>query len=284
MDETTEMKECEGCGAKRPTTDFNTTKVKIRGGSPYRKSKCKTCTSKEDREGRLRHKAAGPRPPACECCLREGKLHLDHCHTTGLLRGWICVRCNTGIGNLGDNLIRLRRTLVYTLSFLDREGLSEEETRSPFRDVPEGCCEKCGELRKESDFRVCSRSTCRVNRACTCRFCEAAAKVQGRRLAKLVGPPATACDICRSEGTTLLDHCHVTGKFRGWLCRECNVGLGKLGDDIAGVRRAIAYLERWLFRIPWSDVAQRARSRSPRRGDGEGDDDAGGEGEAVQSE
>jgi hypothetical protein len=41
-----------------------------------------------------------------------------------------------------------------------------------------------------------------------------------------------------------LDHCHVTGSFRGWLCGKCNTGLGMLGDNIAGLKAAIAYLER----------------------------------------
>jgi hypothetical protein len=132
--------------------------------------------------------------------------------------------------------------------------------------VPKGCCKRCGEQREESDFKVASRTPRGVFRTRTCRTCEAAAERQRYRLVKLVGSPAPACELCRSEGPTALDHCHVTGKFRGWLCRECNVGIGKLGDDIAGVRRAIAYLERWFIRIPWSDVAQRARSRSPRRG------------------
>ena len=280
MDENTEMKFCRGCNVEHPITDFYTTGVKSRGGSHYKMPKCKTCTNNEKRERRQLRKAAGPCPPACECCVREGKLHLDHCYTTHTFRGWACIRCNTGIGHLGDNLVCLRRALVYLLRFLDREGLSEEETRSQFRNVPEGCCEKCGELREESDFGV-SRG---VFRRKSCRFCMAAADAQYRRLARTVGPPAAACEICRSEGSTVLDHDHVTGKFRGWLCSRCNLGLGKLGDDIAGVRRGIAYLERWLFRIPWSDVVQRARSRSPRRGRGEGDNDSGGEGEAVQSE
>jgi hypothetical protein len=266
VDENQEMKWCEGCNVEHPVTDFYLASRVRCGGLLYRHSKCKTCMKEESRKGRLRHKVAGPRPLACECCVRTGKLHLDHCPVTELIRGWICVRCNTGIGLLGDNLIGIRKALVYLLRFLDREGLSEEETWSPCRNVPEGCCEKCVERRKESDFRVCARTRHKVQRARTCRICEAAAKAQSYRLAKLVGPPAPACDICRSEGTTLLDHCHVTGKFRGWLCRECNVGLGKLGDDIAGVRRAIAYLERWFFHINWSDVAQRDRSRSPRHG------------------
>lgn len=53
------------------------------------------------------------------------------------------------------------------------------------------------------------------------------------------------CECCGGDnnGRTLhLDHDHVTGKFRGWLCTCCNTGIGKLGDSIAGVRRALAYL------------------------------------------
>jgi hypothetical protein len=30
---------------------------------------------------------------------------------------------------------------------------------------------------------------------------------------------------------------------RGVLCFNCNRGLGKLGDDVASLERAIAYLE-----------------------------------------
>ena len=41
-----------------------------------------------------------------------------------------------------------------------------------------------------------------------------------------------------------LDHCHVTGKFRGWLCNRCNRGLGYFDDCIEGLERALAYLRR----------------------------------------
>jgi Recombination endonuclease VII len=45
-----------------------------------------------------------------------------------------------------------------------------------------------------------------------------------------------------------LDHCHKTGKFRGWLCSGCNTAAGLAGDD---PRRLIA-LARYLtnFIIP----------------------------------
>ena len=31
-------------------------------------------------------------------------------------------------------------------------------------------------------------------------------------------------------------------KFRGWLCHDCNRGIGNLGEDIARLQRSIEYL------------------------------------------
>jgi hypothetical protein len=59
-------------------------------------------------------------------------MNLDHCKATERIRGWLCARCNTGIGELGDNLMSLYEAKAYLLLFLDRTGLSEEETMSPF--------------------------------------------------------------------------------------------------------------------------------------------------------
>mgnify|MGYP004454902773 CR=1 FL=1 len=41
----------------------------------------------------------------------------------------------------------------------------------------------------------------------------------------------------------VLDHCHKTKKFRGWLCDFCNRGIGLLGDNKEGVKMATKYLE-----------------------------------------
>ena len=65
-------------------------------------------------------------------------------------------------------------------------------------------------------------------------------------------PPATRpmpdnCECCgRPQGVKKFhrDHDHKTGKFRGWLCTQCNLGIGKLGDDVAGLEVAIEYLKR----------------------------------------
>jgi hypothetical protein len=50
------------------------------------------------------------------------------------------------------------------------------------------------------------------------------------------------CDCCGKKTRLYLDHCHITKKFRGWLCNNCNVGLSRLGDDIDGLVTTMNYL------------------------------------------
>ncbi len=39
-----------------------------------------------------------------------------------------------------------------------------------------------------------------------------------------------------------LDHCHKTGKFRGWLCNRCNQALGLLDDSPAKLLALAAFV------------------------------------------
>jgi len=51
----------------------------------------------------------------CMICRRRRKLHIDHDHTTGEIRGLLCRECNLGIAYLGDSAKGLRRALRYLL-------------------------------------------------------------------------------------------------------------------------------------------------------------------------
>jgi len=43
-------------------------------------------------------------------------------------------------------------------------------------------------------------------------------------------------------GAWVVDHCHSTDKFRGWLCHSCNRGIGYFEDSTNMMQRAIMYL------------------------------------------
>lgn len=57
-------------------------------------------------------------------------------------------------------------------------------------------------------------------------------------------PRAARCELCNRESKTVFDHCHISGRFRGWLCRRCNVTLGLAHDDTALLLRIVSYLGR----------------------------------------
>jgi hypothetical protein len=40
-------------------------------------------------------------------------LAVDHCHDTGIIRGLLCSNCNTGIGNLRDDINLLQKAIQY---------------------------------------------------------------------------------------------------------------------------------------------------------------------------
>lgn len=54
------------------------------------------------------------------------------------------------------------------------------------------------------------------------------------------------CVICLKDATkdSCLDHCHISKKVRGVLCRKCNGMLGMINDDVSSLKRAIDYLEK----------------------------------------
>jgi hypothetical protein len=85
----------------------------------------------------------------------------------------------------------------------------------------------------------------------------AAYYLRRNKYAKLTAPKIPKnyqCPICqrteeqvkhrggKKSGTWCCDHSHVTGLFRGWLCHDCNRGIGNLGDDVERLKRAMEYI------------------------------------------
>lgn len=50
----------------------------------------------------------------CYLCSRSGvRLSVDHCHTSGRVRGLLCQKCNAALGLLDDSPERLRAAAAY---------------------------------------------------------------------------------------------------------------------------------------------------------------------------
>jgi hypothetical protein len=58
-------------------------------------------------------------PFKCPICQKTtipsltSKVVLDHDHTNGKIRGWICDSCNTGIGRFKDDVSLLKRAIIF---------------------------------------------------------------------------------------------------------------------------------------------------------------------------
>ena len=67
----------------------------------------------------LARKLAKSEDSKCAICGDQagGKsLSLDHCHETGLVRGFLCPHCNMGLGHFKDDPQRLRAAARYLLA------------------------------------------------------------------------------------------------------------------------------------------------------------------------
>lgn len=127
-------KVCTKCGVEKPDTEFRFTGRIRNDGFQPRKTICNTCRNGYYRAWAIRSRFAqalittrtaakqrGYAPctaskieiessftgrcsicgtPESECYKR---LNMDHSHTTGVFRGWLCNRCNQAIGLLRDS-------------------------------------------------------------------------------------------------------------------------------------------------------------------------------------
>ena len=122
--------------------------------------------------------------------------------------------------------------------FIDDQEVEPRETK---------CCIKCKEEKPLSEFyEMKTRGSSFIRNEC---YDCLKQLVRDRYHIRKTAPPIPEC--CESCGDKfsiynkpVLDHCHATSSFRGWLCPKCNVGMGHFQDDPAMLEKAIDYLKR----------------------------------------
>jgi hypothetical protein len=122
-----EHKVCDRCFKRLPSNHFSNNRHKKDNFITKRPS-CKNCrkikdgksVSKMDRSVWAAKKPKLFEPFTCPICNKTtivgiSKIVLDHNHTTGKVRGYLCESCNTGIGRFDDDTILVRRALDWLL-------------------------------------------------------------------------------------------------------------------------------------------------------------------------
>lgn len=105
---------CRDCGIEKHSTEYQ---WRVKDNAEYRTldtTQCKKCRKKHANVIiELKKKHPYPTDSICECCGKVKKLALDHGHTDYEFRGWLCSKCNVGMGNLGDTIEGLQRAIDY---------------------------------------------------------------------------------------------------------------------------------------------------------------------------
>ena len=128
-----EQKLCTACKESKPLAFFN----KNKNGKFGKHSICKECRAERSRfrysngdtyairlkklyglsvkeYDELYAEAEGQ----CQCCgIKEKELNkrlaVDHCHSSGKVRGLLCGKCNTALGQLDDSLDKISSLYSY---------------------------------------------------------------------------------------------------------------------------------------------------------------------------
>ena len=125
-------KKCTNCGVEKDKREFDINQIQA-GDRIVRRGECKECR-KWKKAIPLKNKKIfiknNPKPKIgsfhCPVCnkikpvLNNTSVAIDHNHHTGKIRGYICLACNTGIGQLKDDVNILKRAIKWlqkTLNF-----------------------------------------------------------------------------------------------------------------------------------------------------------------------
>ena len=115
-------KKCTICQLDLPISAFGTD-----GGANYLRYECRECARKNsalirDLKKRTPKALDDHRCPICQRNkedISQGKADysgvwcLDHDHIGNTFRGWLCHKCNLGLGNMGDDIGRLEAAVRY---------------------------------------------------------------------------------------------------------------------------------------------------------------------------
>ena len=122
-------KRCPRCKTTQPIDEFPISRGRVDGRAGHCKACCRAKYDPEKfRDYQLRRKygisavefdallaAQGGGCAICSVAVNQdaNSLAVDHCHTTGVVRGILCGRCNKALGLFQDDPTLLERAVIY---------------------------------------------------------------------------------------------------------------------------------------------------------------------------
>lgn len=80
----------------------------------------------------------------CDDDFKEEKFtHVDHCHTSGEIRGILCRRCNVGMGNFKDDVAIMQKAINYIISHKEKNKNIINIIKPPGKRGWEARCNSC---------------------------------------------------------------------------------------------------------------------------------------------
>ena len=108
-----ETRYCTKCNRDLPINLFW---IKSYGlSNTYMSNVCRPCDKKQTQiANELKTKYMHLKGSCCEICEKQTEdLVLDHDHSSGIFRGWLCQTCNTSLGKLGDSIEAIEKVYNY---------------------------------------------------------------------------------------------------------------------------------------------------------------------------
>ena len=117
---------CTNCGLEKDKREFDINQIQA-GDRIVRRGECRDCRKWKKpipQKARQQFELYNPRPEIgsvfhCPVCdkdkpvVKNSSIALDHDHHTGKIRGYVCQACNTGMGNLRDDIDVLSRAISW---------------------------------------------------------------------------------------------------------------------------------------------------------------------------
>jgi hypothetical protein len=122
------FKICTTCLCEKPLEDFASQ------GAGKKRAKCKKCLADQKRDYYKRNPDKAhqrnlktfygitkqdyaemfeKQNGACACCGKVSPLNVDHCHSSGTVRGLLCTNCNIALGHFKDDVDLIRKAIAY---------------------------------------------------------------------------------------------------------------------------------------------------------------------------